>query len=382
MPFVGCARAVCVVLSLSLSGGSAWAQSSAGGVSRDVPSIEDEIERAAAGRSGNFVAAPIPFSNPALGTGLAAVGAYMYRVGSDDPEVPASFTGIGGLYSDTETWGFGLAQNLYLKEDSIRVGFVAGTAELNYDFYGVGSDAGERGRAIVLNQSGDAVGARFEYRVGGDYFVGFRLGALDIETSTELSDVPPEFQAFELTQDGRIEDLGLLLQRDTRDQVYTPADGSLLELDIGLRRLKTRSTTEYRKMRFAYTRYLPRNDSVLAYRVYACYAGNGSPFYDLCAFGARSDLRGYTAGRYLDRAELVTQMEYRRPLRGRWGFVAFAGIGTVAPSFSDMSADDLLPGAGVGLRYLISRSQKINLRVDVARGNDETTLHIGLGEAF
>jgi outer membrane protein assembly factor BamA len=382
MFFLGHPRAVWLVFGLGLSGGSAWAQSSPGGISRDAPSIEDEVERAAAGESGNFVAAPIPFSNPAFGTGLAAVGAYMYRVGSDDPEVPASFTGIGGLYSDTKTWGFGFAQNLYLKEDRVRIGFFAGTAELNYDFYGVGSEAGERGRGIALSQSGDAVGARFEYRVGGDYFVGFRLGALDIETSTELSDVPPEFQAFELTQDSRIEDLGLLLQRDTRDQVYTPDDGSLLELDIGLRRLKTRSTTEYRKMRFAFTRYLPRNDSVLAYRVYACYAGDGSPFYDLCAFGSRSDLRGYTAGRYLDRTELVTQIEYRRPLRGRWGIVAFAGVGTVAPSFADMNADDLLPGAGVGIRYLVSRAQNINLRVDVARGNDETTVHIGLGEAF
>ncbi len=375
-------RVLSVALSLVLSVEVAAAQNIPDGVSRDAQSFEDEIEKAVTGRSGNIVAAPVPFSNPALGTGLAVVGAYMYRVGSDDPEVPASYTGLGGLYSDTDSWGFGFSQKLFLKEDRVRAGFVAATAELNYDFYGVGSDAGERGRAISLSQSADAVGVRLDYRVGGDYFIGLRLGALDIETSTDLSNVPPELQDLELTQDSRIEDLGLLLQRDTRDQVYTPTEGSLLELDLGLRRLRSQFTTKYRKMRFAYTRYVPRNDSVLAYRVYACYAGNGSPFYDLCAFGARSDLRGYTAGRYLDRTEVVTQVEYRRPLRGRWGLVAFAGVGTVAPSFSDMNADDLLPGAGVGIRYLVSRAQNINLRVDVARGNDETTVHIGLGEAF
>ena len=376
------AKILLAALCLWISVGVAAAQSNVGELSRDIPSIDEELEKATADRSGNFVAVPIPFSNPALGTGLAAVAAYMFRLDSEDTEVPASFTWIGGLYSDTESWGLGVAQKLYLKGDRIRIAFAVATAELNYKFYGIGNSAGDLGRSIALSQSGDVVGAKFEYRVAGDYFVGFRLGAAEIETSTELAILPPEFDSIPLVGDGRLEDLGLLLRRDTRDHVYTPGEGSLLELDLGFRRHEGRVANEYRKVRFGYNRYLQLQKAILAYRLYACYAGQGSPFYDLCAFGSNNDLRGYTAGRYQDRTEVATQVEYRRPLRGRWGFVAFGGVGTVAPSFSEMNADDLLPSVGAGVRFMISEAQRVNLRVDVARGNDETTVHINVGEAF
>lgn len=358
------------------------AQYTSSELTRDTPAIDEELEKAAADQRGNFVAVPIPFSNPAIGTGLAAVGAYMYRIDPDDTETPASLTGIGGFYADSKSSGAGLAQKLYLKNDRIRVGFALLTTELNYDFYGIGSGAGDLGRSIALTQSGDGFGAQFEYRVRGDYFVGLRLGVADIQTAPDVTSIPPEFQSFELTQDSRIEDVGLLLTRDSRDHVYTPADGSLMKLNVGFRQQEGLNSSDYEKIRFEYNRYFSLENAVLAYRVYACYAGQGSPFFDLCAFGANDDLRGYTAGRYRDRAEVVTQLEYRRPISDRWGFVVFGGVGEVARSFSDMDAHDLLPGVGVGVRFMVSEAQRINLRVDVARGNDESTVHISVGEAF
>ena len=155
-----------------------------------------------------------------------------------------------------------------------------------------------------------------------------------------------------------------------------------MKLNVGFRQQEGLNSSDYEKIRFEYNRYFSLGNAVLAYRIYACYAGQGSPFFDLCAFGANDDLRGYTAGRYRDRAEVVTQLEYRRPISDRWGFVVFGGVGEVARSFSDMDANDLLPGVGVGIRFMVSEAQRINLRVDVARGNDESTVHISIGEAF
>lgn len=81
------------------------AQYTSSELTRDTPTIDEELEKAAADQRGNFVAVPIPFSNPAIGTGLAAVGAYMYRIDPDDTETPASFTGIGGFYADSKMSG-------------------------------------------------------------------------------------------------------------------------------------------------------------------------------------------------------------------------------------------------------------------------------------
>ena len=47
-----------------------------------------------------------------------------------------------------------------------------------------------------------------------------------------------------------------------------------------------------------------------------------------------------------------------------------------------MNSRDLLPGIGAGVRFTVSEAQRIKLRVDFARGADERTLHIFVGEAF
>jgi len=293
--------------------------------------------------------------------------------------------GAGGFYSDSESWGFGLAQRFYLKEDRMRLLFGALTTEINYDFFGIGNEAGESGDSIPLTQEADAVSATFEYRVAGDLFVGLRLSVADIVSSVNLSipAIPRPFLDFDLAATTQLEEVGFIVRLDHRDHVYAPSDGSLTNLTLSSRKvtglLKPR---RYEKYKFDYNRYRPLENAVLAYRVSACYVGKESPFYDVCSFGANSDLRGYTTGRYRDRSQVTVQAEYRRPIAGRWAWAAFAGVGAIAPTFSDLSSDELLPAVGAGLRFTVSEQQRISLRVDFARGADESTLHISVGEAF
>jgi hypothetical protein len=55
----------------------------------------------------------------------------------------------------------------------------------------------------------------------------------------------------------------------------------------------------------------------------------------------------------------------------------------VAKSFGDLGSGDLLPGGGVGIRYLLSRSNPINFRIDLAWGKGGSHgVHVGVGEAF
>jgi len=51
--------------------------------------------------------------------------------------------------------------------------------------------------------------------------------------------------------------------------------------------------------------------------------------YGNCIYGANSQLRGYTAGRYLDRYMFGTQLEYRLTLPKRFGLVTFGGSAEV-----------------------------------------------------
>jgi len=70
---------------------------------------------------------------------------------------------------------------------------------------------------------------------------------------------------------------------------------------------------------------------------------------------------------------LAGQAEYRWRFYERWGAVAFAGIGSVWGNDQEEEAFEksLLPAGGLGMRFMVSREKRINLRLDYAVGVDE-----------
>jgi hypothetical protein len=123
--------------------------------------------------------------------------------------------------------------------------------------------------------------------------------------------------------------------------------------------------------------------AVLAASAQFCAAGGGVAYYDLCLFGASADLRGYETGRYRDRASWAVQGEIRRQFAERWGGVAFLGFGGIAPSAGDLlDESNVLPAGGVGVRYRPFRGNDVQLRVDIAIGENDHGLYLGIGEAF
>ena len=63
---------------------------------------------------------------------------------------------------------------------------------------------------------------------------------------------------------------------------------------------------------------------VLAYNLYTCATAGDPPFYGERIYGTNSELRGYVAGRYIDRDMIATQVEYRLAIRWRFGIVLLA----------------------------------------------------------
>jgi hypothetical protein len=60
-----------------------------------------------------------------------------------------------------------------------------------------------------------------------------------------------------------------------------------------------------------------------------------------------------------------------------------AGVGEVAPSFGDMSGDDLLPAGGLGVRFMAAPDNRANVSADIAWGKDgDTAFYLYVGEAF
>jgi hypothetical protein len=151
--------------------------------------------------------------------------------------------------------------------------------------------------------------------------------------------------------------------------------GNFAEQNLG-------SDLAYQTYTLAANYYRRAGPGVLALRGYACRASEDTPLFDLCLFGAGSDLRGYEVGRYRDQRMVAFQGEYRFPVAARFGAVVFGGSGKIARTFGEMGDEPDLWSIGAGLRWLASEKAKVNLSVDVAKGRDGTSAYVYVKEAF
>jgi outer membrane protein assembly factor BamA len=332
-------------------------------------------------RKPGFVVLPIPLSNPALGSGLVIAGVSFYQPeGSPRPWM----TGAGVLWTDNGSRGGGVFQKAYLGGDRYRVSGFAGGANLNLNFYGIGAADAGRDFSIPINQNGRVVKIDGFRKVRENTYVGLRLRVATITTSLRFEgDLPDGFEGLTLEQESDIGGPGLLAQYDTRDSELWPSTGSYANLQAQWDLDSFGSDFDYDKQELSYNRYMSLTDSgVLAVRGSICRAGQDTPFFDLCLFGASNDLRGYETGQYRDRALAAVQAEYRWRFSPRWGAVFFGGIGSVAPTLGDLTDSVSLPSGGAGLRFRASKTYNINISLDYAVGRDSEAVYFYIGEAF
>jgi hypothetical protein len=334
---------------------------------------------------GSFVIAPLPISSPALGTGIIPVVGYIFPFRRDDTVSPPSVVGVAGLATNNGSRGFAAYADLYMKQKTYRVSAAYVRGNLNYNLYGVGLIAGNAGLKLPLSQTGQVLRAEALRRVGWDFFLGLRFwtGSSDIvrratsETSTVTD--PPD-----LGLHTALRALGLRLNRETTPNRFHPTSGTLLDFTSDFFSEALGSKYTFQAYRFTFNKYGSISEKqVLAYNLFVCGTGGTPPFYANCIYGANNELRGYTAGRYIDRYMFATQLEYRLSLPKRFGLVGFGGVGEVAPGGSHaFRVNSLLPGAGGGVRFQLSKIYRVNVRADFARGKDTWTWSMGVGEAF
>jgi hypothetical protein len=328
-----------------------------------------------------MVVAPIPISNPTIGTGLGVVAMPFYRLG---PRSPLSNTVVAAGYTTSGSWGVGAAQSTRLDGDRLRLDGFLGYVDMRYRFYGVGSRMGAAGVSAPVAQRGFAFVPELLLLVGNRLYVGVRYRAAGVRMSPEETPQPALAPFF---SGGAADDFssgfGPIASFDTRDNDMNPSAGSLIEFKANFANRGFGGDADYRQFTLAANHYLRAGKrGVLALRGYGCRTTPDTPLFDLCLYGAGSDLRGYDVGRYRDRALLAAQAEYRFPVRGRLGAALFGGAGKVGDSFGSLGAERSLPSAGFGVRVLASRATRVNLSVDYARGRDSDAWYIYVKEAF
>lgn len=197
-------------------------------------------------------------------------------------------------------------------------------------------------------------------------------------TGGDPSKIPPNLGLHD-----HLRALGFAVKRDSRLNRFYPTQGMLLKFTGDLFSQGLGSKYTFQSYKFTFNKYQGFGEKqVLAYNLFLCGTGGQPPFYANCVYGMENELRGYQAGRYLDRYMFATQLEYRLAAFWRLGFVGFGGVGGVAPGAGQFRTDQLLPSGGTGIRFLLSKKFHVNLRTDFAWGRNGFTWSVGVGEAF
>jgi hypothetical protein len=357
------------------------------------PESTPAANSAAPSQSGEFVIAPIPFSNETFSFGLIPVVQYVFHPDRSDTVSPPSSLVAAGMLATGKSWFAGAGTSLYLEEDRYRLTGYGGYGSVGYDIFGVGSQDGDEGHAVPIRQEGHLALLEVLFRSWGKIHIGprfnYRSLSAKLDSDTLSNSLPSGLNPEDLGSDVAAWAPGIKVLKDTRSDVFYPTAGNKLEFIADFFNATRRSAVagekgvSYQGYVLSDNHYLSLTPTqVLAFRGMLCDVEGDPPFYELCQFGAFSDIRGYQPGRYRDHTMFAVQSEYRKTLGRYFGFVLFGGVGEVASAWDSYTWADLLPAGGTGIRFNLSKKQRINLRADIAYGDNGWSWNFAVGEAF
>ena len=264
-----------------------------------------------------------------------------------------------------------------------HAGLVPSYQKFPDDFYGIGRDVGTEPLESYTPEQFAFEGmierkTLSQLRLGVGYRV-IKHHLLEVEPGGDL-----ESGAVPGAETSVVSAPGLLLAWDTRDNTWAPLTGSWFQTGVSFYREAFGSDFEWTEYTVDVRGYLPLGErAVLAGQaLYVC--GDGEvPFYRMQRLGGDSGLRGYAAGRFIDRTKALVRTEWRSgEVWARMGVTVFAGLGDVSPTPAKLTTAAHLYTYGFGLRFTFSRDERVNIRMDFGFGNDDSGFFLSLGEAF
>jgi outer membrane protein assembly factor BamA len=174
---------------------------------------------------------------------------------------------------------------------------------------------------------------------------------------------------------------GICLLKDTRNNLLNPTKGHYFQL-IGHYMHNKPAANDYAKLGLEVRKYFSFKKNTLALKWKNAYSGG--PPLDAAVFGGDETARGFYLGRYRPLAFSSFQAETRITIYRRWGIALFGGANYLRMNSTQMVTPNYLKfNAGTGLRFMIDRKERINLRFDYAiASNRNTGFYVAFGEAF
>jgi Omp85 superfamily domain len=335
-------------------------------------------------RAGGSNLLTFPFVVRSLETnwGFGGIAARFLKAGKNDSTIRTSDVNVLGLYTLRHQLILVLNSTIFFdKED--RIGrFQASYSYYPDDFWGLGNHTAFTNKE-AFSQKQYFINPQFLQRIHRKMYFGVTY---EFQHTGPVSYIPGGLFDQENIigrHGGNTSGIGPILSWDTRNNAYSPDRGIFAELQYVWFDRFPGSDFKFRVFSADLRKFISLSPkSVLALQGLAGLTLGNTPFRKLEELGGADMMRGYYGGRFTDKCLMAYQAEYRRFLFWRIGMVAFASTGEVSPTPSHFELDGFHLAYGGGLRFMLSKEEKLNLRLDYGIARHSNAFTVQLREAF
>ncbi|MBK0404517.1 BamA/TamA family outer membrane protein [Adhaeribacter sp. BT258] len=350
---------------------------------------EDSIQTIKPKRKLSLTPFPALFSSPETGFGFGALVVPVYNFGNDS--LTRSSTGqLLVYYTTKKQTSAQLSYTIYTNRERFAI-----LGETNYFdapifYYGTGNRNSEADKSLIsykllLTQNRVLKQLKKNVFLGGQFQV-INVGKAEFNAEEGLLDERPADELNGYTAVG----LGPAFLFDSRDNSINAYQGSYVEIGSFLNGKSLGSAFNFTRHTVDVRKYYPLSaNQVFAVQAKGIFETGDVPYRELAYFGGHRNLRGFYEGRYRDKQLLQTQAEYRLHFAKRHGAVLFAGLGEVGEKLQDFELENSKFGYGIGYRFMLNTTDKVNIRIDYAiKGSYQafaggmSGLYFAIGETF
>ena len=347
-----------------------------------LPKLPLEHKDTAHAASRNVLAFPFAVRSLETSWGLGGVVARFFKPGKGDSAIRTSDANVLVLYTLRSQLIIVLSSTVYFPHEDNIVRFQASYSYYPDDFWGLGNQTDYKAKTPFA-QKQFFFNPQFLKRVHGNIYLGVTY---QFQHTSRLEHTPGDlFDQENITGrfGGNTSGIGPILSWDTRNNAFSPDKGGFAEIQFAWFPTFLGSDFAYRVLSIDLRRFFRLSPkSVLAFQGLGGLTFGNTPFRYLEELGGADMMRGYYGGRYSDKCLMAYQAEYRRFLFWRFGMVLFAATGEVAQTPAKFELDGLHPSGGGGIRFALSKEEKLNLRIDYGVAKHSRAFTVQLREAF
>ena len=288
--------------------------------------------------------------------------------------VAPDITGGLALYTVNNTWGLMAFRSGTFIKSRIKYLAAGGYFHLNLSFYKTVPQLGEQEFHFTINTIPAIVQAI--KRIGNS---GLHAGFRYLFLKTEISfNGDHQLNAFTDSLDFNklISQLGIVVELDKRDNVFTPDKGIKLHFDATRSDDAIGSDFDFWRLNYYNYFYHPvSNKTIFGLRLDVKQSFGDLPFYALPFI----EMRGIPIARYQGNANLLSEIEIRQDIKQRWSIVGFGGVGKAFDYWDQFDDENWVSSYGAGFRYLLARKFKLRMGVDIAYGAGALSYYIVFG---